>query len=63
MLKYAQTQSCFDKVSLEPSLIAFTPTKDSTLADWYKQVFGLETVKEFSFPDGTVTGSLMHKGV
>ena len=59
---YAQSRSCFDEVNLEPSFIAFTTNKQSKLADWYKRVFGLETVKEFSFPDGTVTGVLMHKG-
>ena len=58
---HAQPQSCFDEVNLEPGLIAFTTRKHSKLADWYKRVFGLETVKEFSFPDGTVTGVLMHK--
>gem|GEM_PF-2433695 len=57
----AQSQSCFDEVKLEPSFIAFTTNKQSKLADWYKRVFGLETVKEFSFPDGSVTGVLMHK--
>jgi hypothetical protein len=58
---YAQSGSCFDEVKLEPGFIAFTTNKDSKLADWYKRVFGLETAKEFSFPDGTVTGVLMHK--
>jgi hypothetical protein len=58
---YAQSRSCFDEVNLEPSFIAFTTKKHSKLADWYKRVFGLETAKEFSFPDGTVTGVLMHK--
>ena len=58
---YAQSRSCFDQVKLEPGFIAFTTKKDSKLADWYKRVFGLETAKEFSFPDGTVTGVLMHK--
>jgi hypothetical protein len=57
----AQPRSCFDEVHLEPSFIAFTTNKHSKLADWYKRVFGLETAKEFSFPDGTVTGVLMHK--
>ena len=58
---HAQPQSCFDEVNLEPGFIAFTTRKHSKLADWYKRIFGLETVKEFSFPDGTVTGVLMHK--
>ena len=58
---HAQPTNCFDEVSLEPGFIAFTTTKHSELAGWYKRIFGLETVKEFSFPDGTVTGVLMHK--
>ena len=58
---YAQSRSCFDEVKLEPGFIAFTTHKHSKLADWYKRVFDLETAKEFSFPDGTVTGVLMHK--
>ena len=58
---YAQSPSCFDEVNLEPGFIAFTTKKHSKLADWYKRVFDLETAKEFSFPDGTVTGVLMHK--
>ena len=58
---HAQAQSCFDEVNLEPGFIAFTTRKHSKLADWYKRIFGLETVKEFSFPDGAVTGVLMHK--
>jgi hypothetical protein len=58
---HAQSQSCFDEVSLEPGFIAFTTKKNSELAHWYKRVFDLKTAKEFSFPDGTVTGVLMHK--
>lgn len=57
----ASHQSCFTAVTLEPSFVAFTTTKHSTLAQWYKKVFGLKTVKEFSFPDGSVTGVLMNK--
>jgi hypothetical protein len=58
---YAQSRSCFDAVILEPSFIAFTTKRHSKLAAWYERVFGLETAKEFSFPDGAVTGVLMHK--
>ena len=59
---HAQSRSCFDKVKLEPSFIAFTTKKNSKLGDWYKSTFGLKIVKEFSFPDGAVTGVLMQKG-
>ncbi len=35
--------------------------KGSQLGDRYKKTFGLKVVKEFAFPDGSVTGVLMHK--
>ncbi|NQZ81971.1 MAG: hypothetical protein HRT52_13230 [Colwellia sp.] len=57
----AQTQSCFKHVNIEPSFIGFTEPKNSNLGDWYKKTFGLTTVKEFTFPDGSVTGVLMNK--
>ena len=56
------TKNCLTTVQLEPSFIAFTTHKDSELGDWYKNTFGLEVVKEFAFPDGSVTGVLMRKG-
>ncbi|WOH35941.1 hypothetical protein RI844_11165 [Thalassotalea fonticola] len=59
---YAQDPTCFNNVNIEPSFIAFTTTKESKLANWYQTTFGLNIVKEFSFPDGSVTGVLMHKG-
>ena len=58
---YAKDLTCFDKVIIEPGFIAFTTKKDSKLADWYQAMFGLNVVKEFSFPDGTVNGVLMNK--
>ena len=58
---HAQSKNCFDEIKLEPSFIAFTTRKNSELAGWYKRIFGLKTAKEFSFPDGAVTGVLMHK--
>lgn len=57
----AESRSCFDEINLEASFFALTTTKQSELADWYQRIFGLETAKEFSFPDGTVTGTLMRK--
>ncbi|MBL4670669.1 MAG: hypothetical protein JKX81_00305 [Arenicella sp.] len=59
---YAQDSSCFEKTIIEPSFIAFTTDKESKLAGWYQTTFGLNVVKEFSFPDGTVNGVLMNKG-
>jgi hypothetical protein len=48
-------------VKIEPNFIAFTAKKGSKLVDWYKRTFGLETLKDFAFPDGSVTGTLMRK--
>ena len=59
---YAENATCFSKVTIEPSFIAFTTKKESKLADWYQSTFGLKIVKEFAFPDGTVNGLLMQKG-
>jgi hypothetical protein len=52
---------CFEDIKLEANFIAFTTKKNSSLADWYQHLFGLNTVKEFAFPDGKTTGVLMHK--
>jgi len=57
----AQAESCFDEVKMEAGFIALTDEKDSLLGSWYKETFGLELVKEFTFPDGSVTGVLMKK--
>ena len=57
-----ELNNCLDKVNLEPSFIAFTTHNNSELGSWYKNTFGLEIVKEFSFPDGSATGILMKKG-
>lgn len=51
--------NCFANVTLEPGFVAFTSHKKSTLDQWYRRVFNLEIVKEFSFPDGSVDGLLM----
>ncbi len=58
----AQASSCFDGHTLEPNFIALATDSNSSLASWYQKVFALETVKEFAFPDGSVTGKLMRKG-
>lgn len=59
---YARPGTCFDPVKIEPGFIAFNSNIDSELGDWYQRLFGLEIVKEFSFPDGAATGVLMHRG-
>jgi hypothetical protein len=59
---YARPGVCFDHVKIEPGFIAFNSSMNSELGDWYQSLFGLEIVKEFSFPDGAVTGVLMHRG-
>lgn len=58
---HAQDSTCFNNVIIEPGFIAFTTKKESELAYWYQTTFGLNVVKEFTFPDGTVHGVLMHK--
>jgi hypothetical protein len=57
----AQAANCFDNIKIEPNFIGFTEPKKSNLGHWYKNTFGLTTVKEFAFPDGSVTGILMNK--
>ena len=59
---HADSGSCFDAIKIEPSFIALDSSKDSALGAWYQELFGLKIAKEFSFPDGSVTGVLMHKG-
>ena len=57
-----ELNTCLTKVNLEPSFIAFTTHKNSTLGNWYKNAFGLEIIKEFALSDGIATGILMKKG-
>ena len=59
---HAESGTCFNAIKIEPSFIALNSSKDSELGAWYQELFGLEIAKEFSFPDGSVTGVLMHKG-
>ncbi len=58
---FIQSNKCFDSVTIEASFLAFTTAKNSSLANWYQQLFKLNTVKEFAFPDGKTTGILMNK--
>jgi len=58
----SELNNCLSNVELEPSFIAFTTHNNSELGKWYKNTFGLEIVKEFTFPDGSATGVLMRKG-
>jgi len=53
--------NCFANVTIEPGFVAFTTHKKSTLDQWYRRVFNLKTIKEFSFPDGSVDGLLMRR--
>jgi hypothetical protein len=55
-------ENCFANVTIEPTFVAFTSNQGSQLAHWYKNTFQLNTVKDFSFPDGSVTGTLMQRG-
>lgn len=56
-----EQNNCFTGVNIEPGFVAFTSNQGSDLASWYKKIFQLNTVKEFSFPDGSVTGTLMQR--
>ena len=65
-ITFAQTNknlksTCFESVHIEPGFIAFSTSKNSQLGKWYQDVFGLEVVKEFAFPDGSVNGVLMKR--
>ncbi|WDD99397.1 VOC family protein [Thalassomonas actiniarum] len=60
--KAGKNTGCFDDISLPESFIAFDSGFDSELAAWYQQVFQLETVKTFTFPDGNTKGILMKRG-
>jgi len=53
---------CFAEISLPAHFIALDTKFDSKLADWYRQVFHLKTVKSFTFPDGNTKGVLMKRG-
>jgi len=57
----AHSNNCFEKVNIEAGFIGFTEPKNSKLGEWYKNTFDLTTAKEFTFPDGSVTGVLMNK--
>ncbi len=56
-----QGASCFESIMFSPSFIALETAFDSNLHQWYKQLFQLETVKEFTFPDGNTKGVLMKR--
>ncbi|WP_281560311.1 VOC family protein [Thalassomonas sp. RHCl1] len=60
--KAGKNTGCFDDISLPENFIAFHSTFDSELAVWYQQLFQLETVKTFTFPDGNTKGVLMKRG-
>jgi hypothetical protein len=54
--------SCFESIVFSPSFIALETSFNSDLQLWYKNVFQLDTVKEFTFSDGRTKGSLMKRG-
>ena len=57
----SKNENCFKNVKLESGFVAFSSSQKSNIANWYQKVFDLEIVKEFTFPDGTITGKLMKK--
>jgi len=52
---------CFEGTKFSPSFIALETAFDSNLHQWYKELFQLETIKEFTFPDGNTKGVLMKR--
>lgn len=56
-----QDTSCFKNIKLSSSFIALETDFDSDLHHWYKEIFQLEMVKEFTFPDGNTKGVLMKR--
>jgi len=52
---------CFEGIKISPSFIALETAFDSNLHQWYKQLFQLKKVKEFTFPDGNTKGVLMER--
>jgi hypothetical protein len=50
---------CFKNTNFAPTFFALNSNEGSHLGSWYKSVFGLQTVKEFAFPNGYATGELM----
>lgn len=53
--------NCFTDIQLSDNFIAIQTTFDSKLADWYQELFQLETVKKITFPDGKTKMALMKK--
>ena len=54
--------NCFDDINIEPGFVALTSSRESNLADWYKDLFNLEVVKTFGSGEQATTGVLMKKG-
>lgn len=55
-------ESCFNNINIEPGFVALTSSRESNLADWYKDLFNLEIVKTFGSDEQTTTGVLMKHG-
>ncbi|MCM8567758.1 hypothetical protein NE848_00075 [Gramella jeungdoensis] len=56
-----KSQNCFSKLEFESGFIAITTSKDSDLANWYRQNFGMEQVKEFTSANGNSSGIILRK--
>lgn len=54
-------KNCFNDIKLSANFIAIETSFDSGLADWYQELFQLETVKKITFPDGNTKMALMKK--
>ena len=53
--------NCFTDIDLSDNFIAIETSFESNLADWYQELFELETVKKIIFPDGNTKMALMKK--
>jgi hypothetical protein len=56
------SQTCLGEVKLPSGFFALTSDYESTLGNWYAQLFNLEVAKEFQLPDGQTRGVLMRRG-
>lgn len=55
-------ENCFNDIKIEPGFVALTSSRESNLANWYKDLFNLEVVKTFGSGEQSTTGVLMKKG-
>lgn len=52
---------CFDDLKFESGFIAITTHDKSELAQWYKETFGMNSIKEFTSKDGSSSGIILRR--